>query len=426
MADLKARFGDLDAVSAPELSDILRRDFHPAPSSNRRVRGISIGVALVVAALGLGLAARAFLGDGSERPASAGTGQVLFSSALDGDMDLYSMNEDGSGLKQLTDLPWHETGEWSPDGTQIAFSRVAAANGDVYIMNADGTDLRALTDLESMDLSGGGYSWSPDGNQLLFTASPYGEPTNKCEPPDCRTLGTEEIFVINVDGTGMRMVTEGSLPQWSLDGSEIFFLRRGHRPGILDIALYSIRANGHGERRLTPQGVATSDMSSMSLSPDGSRLAFDEIEFPTTGCKSDDPFGCWRDYVSVASGDGSQVSRLAEGTDPVWSPDGTRIAFQREPSWSLDPQPSDGLYVMNADGTGVERIVTGRIAYKAWSPDGGRIVFSLSPADPGHSDYRPLYVINVDGTGLRRFVPGSTGEPQECCVDWRPSAPDNA
>ena len=421
MDDLRDRFRALDTVSAPDLDQLMGRQPLPPRHGSTGRKLAAVGLALALAGGGLAVAIRAFRGTGPARPASAVTDEVLVSSALDGDMDIYAMREDGSELRQLTNMEWHEIGEWSPDGRMIAFTRVSAANGDVYVANADGTGLRALTDLEAMGLTGGGYDWSPDGTSILFSASRYGEPTRHCAPPTCQTLEEEEIFVIQADGSGMRSITVGSFPQWSPDGSTVVFIRRSDWYGTEMPALYAIEADGGDERRVTPEEVAVSDMSPFSWSPDGSRIAFTEV-LPQEGCNSrSDIAECWDEYVSVVAIEGSGVIRLAEGTDPVWSPDGSRIAFSRKARWSTDTRPEDGLFLMESDGTGVQKLAAGRIAYVSWAPDGDRILFSLEPPGGGHAEYRPLYIVNVDGTGLRRFVPGSSEGIQECCVMWRPA-----
>jgi hypothetical protein len=79
--------------------------------------------------------------------------------------------------------------------------------------------------------------------------------------------------------------------------------------------------------------------------------------------------------------DGSDLQRLTNGIDPIWSPDGTQIAFVR---WE-DPR---GVWVVNADGSNAHRVFDWSEArYPSWSPDGQGIVFSRqeSQSSGGHS-----------------------------------------
>lgn len=75
--------------------------------------------------------------------------------------------------------------------------------------------------------------------------------------------------------------------------------------------------------------------------------------------------------IYSVNADGSGLTPLTAGMDPIWSPDGQFVAFTR---WDGD-QP--GVYVMRADGTG-ERLLfgTGQARTPAWTPDGQRVIFS--------------------------------------------------
>ncbi len=94
----------------------------------------------------------------------------------------------------------------------------------------------------------------------------------------------------------------------------------------------------------------------------------------------------------------STTTKLANGSSPVWSPDGSRIAFVGEFSATV----AAAIYVMNADGSGLVRVANGE--NPSWSPDGTRIAFAQvgDGADDGNID-----VVNADGTGLRWLIQGS-------------------
>jgi Tol biopolymer transport system component len=126
---------------------------------------------------------------------------------------------DGSEPVQVSppDLTLDDTGfagSWSPDGTQIVFVGRASeeAHKEIWIVEADGSSPHrfemtpACGGSFSDESSAGCYSpdWSPDGSMIVFTrSSSDGE--------------TENIYIVNADGTGLRQVTDGGAddnPDW--------------------------------------------------------------------------------------------------------------------------------------------------------------------------------------------------------------------
>jgi Tol biopolymer transport system component len=116
--------------------------------------------------------------------------------------------------------------------------------------------------------------------------------------------------------------------------------------------------------------------------------------------------------------DGDNRARLtddpAEDFDPVWSPDGTMIAFRSH------RDGSEEVYVMNADGSDQRNLtVSPRSDYSPeWSPDGSRIAFATDrDSDSGGND---IYTMSVDGTDLRRLtVAGGIDEYPSWSPDGR-------
>lgn len=118
--------------------------------------------------------------------------------------------------------------------------------------------------------------------------------------------------------------------------------------------------------------------------------------------------------IAVMEPDGAYLRVLAPGSEPAWSPDGSRIAFTR-PS----DDGSTGIYVMNADGSGVVRLTTneqGMDEAPSWSPDGLRIVFSRSefvstePDPIASRSNRDLYTIALDGSEPTKLLGGRTDD----------------
>ena len=115
------------------------------------------------------------------------------------------MNADGSDQTQLTDtLEDEHHPSWSPDGNQIVFTRNENKSGDIWVMNVDGTAAAQLTSTPKADEV---YpDWSSDGSKIAFSA--FGG-------------GQAGIYTMNPDGSNVTLIMGGPLhsPQWSPDGS---------------------------------------------------------------------------------------------------------------------------------------------------------------------------------------------------------------
>src|SRR5437899_2073196 len=86
----------------------------------------------------------------SSGAASSVQGKIAFTSNRDGNVEIYVMNADGTGVTRLTNsVGYDQDPAWSPDGTQIAFASTRDDGPpfyEIYLMNADGTGARRLTD----------------------------------------------------------------------------------------------------------------------------------------------------------------------------------------------------------------------------------------------------------------------------------------
>jgi Tol biopolymer transport system component len=292
--------------------------------------------------------------------------------------------------------PCNVGAQWSPDGTRIAWSR----QGAIYVMNADGSDKRRLSPAGEARPSA--QPWSPDGRRLAYDyrrgdRSPW------------------EVHVVGADGRSRRRLAAGEHPMWSPAGQKLSFLRGGN--------VWTIDADGSGTRRLTSDGRGAQE--GAVWSPDGTRLAalrrgglyviaaggggqtrisrvgsLDRRSGPARWSRAGDRIAFTDGgQVVVVNRDGSGRRRLAEGSNPVWSPDGRRLAFDR----ATEPH----VFVVSSMG-GRTRAVTTRVqlAGPSWSPDGSAIAAGdasgeyYAPGDPSG-----IYRVAPDGSALKKLAP---------------------
>jgi serine/threonine-protein kinase len=107
-------------------------------------------------------------------PDASPDGELLACYSMGNQRHIVIMRTDGSGLRDLTDDSFrHSWPRWSPDGKRIAFSSRRSGNYDLWIINRDGSGLRQLT-----QANGAHYSpWSPDGRMIAYSIH---TPKNEC------------------------------------------------------------------------------------------------------------------------------------------------------------------------------------------------------------------------------------------------------
>jgi Tol biopolymer transport system component len=348
-----------------------------------------------------------------------GTGQY--------DHDLYVINADGSGLRQITE---GETADvdpsWSPDGEWIAFHRDCG----LWLVHPDGSDARELLP-GSDDLCVGGTSWSPDGERIVFVdwyveddiheiwvvgrdgSDPhvvYSFEQAAVWPivawsPDgsqlaciCETEGWSEGFVLDPEGGEPELLEEGELPwhwfpnhrlwegEWAAPpaGPERW-VSVGACEGMVpwQICIYDHEG---GEVIQLTHDLDFGEPGRTSWSPDGRQIVFNAGVGP-------DANGGYDHDLYVIDADGSDLHQITEGesadVDPSWSPDGEWIAFHRD----------CGLWLVRPDGSDAHELLPGSddlcVGSTSWSPDGGRIAFVDWHAE---DDTHDIWVIGRDGS----------------------------
>jgi Tol biopolymer transport system component len=152
----------------------------------------------------------------------------------DGDLDIYTMNLDGSGVRRLTNTPGYDGGPFfSPDGAQIVYrahrpqtpeelkdyqdllkeNLIRPSKLEIFVMNADGSNQRQITNLGAASFA---PFFHPDGKRIIF-ASNYGDPKRR----------NFDLFLINLDGKNQEQVTYcedfDGFPMFSPDGKKLVF-----------------------------------------------------------------------------------------------------------------------------------------------------------------------------------------------------------
>ena len=352
---------------------------------------------LLVACCAIGLTLTA-VATSASRTTSAANGLIAYVGGSFPDSDIYVVQPDGTGRRQLTRDPegnWCPS--WSPDGQSIATTVGTEEESSVAVLRADGVQLWKIP----------GFScngWSPDGSRVLL-------------------IREDGLYLIDASGLNLRKLLVsldevGSWPSWSPDGTEIAF-----------VSSYSDNSDEEWAKRLTI----------VVMSADGSKRRALKVK-PPKWCTGATPCRLYQAYFAWAPGkdiafvlvrgdlypqvlyavrpDGSWQRRLAGRFNdvyvPAWSPDGTRISFANR-------LRSDQIWVAKRNGTGVRQVT--RITSKrrnlsgvfdhVWSPDGRQL------AAIGWSG--ALYVVDVATGKARKVIDSaitSDGFPQQ--LSWQP------
>jgi Tol biopolymer transport system component len=207
------------------------------------------------------------------------------------------------------------------------------------------------------------------------------------------TLGDTQVYVVNPDGTGQRLVQAptdtAECPTWFPDGAHI--------------ATCGSPLPGGGSRIINPDDKTFRIVDGTypglfnpctNPSPDGTLLL----------CETFSEDGSQNGIHTIRSSDGgglTQITSNPRGDDVPgdWSPDGHRIVFQR-----FSPTgDSEGLFVVNTNGNGLKQITPSDFdfsSFGSWSPQGNEIVFSRHVAPDVHSS---IWVVHANGSGLHEI-----------------------
>ncbi len=261
---------------------------------------------------------------------------TAFFSDRDGDFEVFTMETDGAGVRQITKntlrdpldpttLITDESPRFSPDGRNIIFDSNRTGDFEIFIMGRAGTDPTNITNDLAIDQT---PAFSPDGGQVVFISNRL----NGFQNPE----GDFEVFLMDQDGSNLQQLTQNTKsdrdPVFSPDGGQILFV--SDRDG--DEEIFLMDRNGNNPQQLTLN--TTSDRHPV-FSPDGSQILF-----------VSDRDGDEEIFLMDRNGNNPQQLTLNTASDrePVFSPDGREILFTSNRTGNLE------VFLMKCDDGGID------------------------------------------------------------------------
>ena len=309
-----------------------------------------------------------------------GNDQIVFASDRDGNLEIYTMNADGSNIQRLTYNEGQDIDPvWSPDRQQIAFVSARDGNYGVFVMRSSGGNPRRITPDDGNYYSS--PAWSPDGNQIAFASD--------------RT-GNLDIHAIDLNGNNLRRLTnapgDDDEPNWGPDGRIVF---SSDRDGSFEI--YTMNANGGNVTRLTFSDNV--DNYSPTWSPDGNEIAFAAV---SSGFSE----------IVIINANGSD-ERVLVGLNEyfagstTWSPSGNSLAFA---IWKPNGKPV--IQVVDYDGENTRFLTNdaNKSNWPSWSTPRGNIISSGNGdvTSVGNSSNCPPANFSCPGAPATRLCVGMT------------------
>ena len=306
------------------------------------------------------------------------------------------------------------------NGNTIVFSkRVEGAGNQIFTMDEDESNLKQLTSI----LPGSAIkpSWSPDGNQILFTSHKNG------------TSHSFAIWIMEADGSNQRILyspdpdnpnelpIQGSFPRWSPDGTKVVFelcwscgWSDGYSIGVFDrLTMEFTRTTKHWEIL----GHPASDYKPF-WSSDGKQIAFASDRDYVTGDSLR-----YRTDLYIINANGSGLKRITENgrvMNPIWSnADDQNTIFVRFRHF-LDAFES-GVYSVNIQ-TGETRLIKKDpseniiLSPIALSPDGSQLVMFAEKISS--SRIHTVYLLDIKKGTMEEVFSAGNLEPRTLGLDW--------
>ncbi len=381
-----------------------------------------------------------------------GSADIFIKTLATGAIERISTNAAGAQGTSTSVYP-----DFSPDGTRVAFNSFASNfvsgdtnfNFDIFVKNlTTGAIERISTNAAGAQGDGGGSSevhpaFSPDGTKVAFDSfdsNLVGGDSNSTADIFVKDVVTGAINRVSTDALGAQANSGSSDPVFSPDGTRVAFwsnasnLVPGDTNGSADIFIKTL-ATGAIERISTDAAGTQGNLESYRpvFSPDGTKVAF---ESRASNLVAGDTNGGSDVFVkNLTNGAIERISTDASGTqgngwsyDPVFSPDGTKVAFR---SWAINLVPGDAngndhIFVKTLATGAIERISTDPSGAQGnddssdpvFSPDGTQVAFVSDASNlvPGDTNNRyDIFVVTLGATTPPTTIfPGTPGDDNYC------------
>ena len=268
--------------------------------------------------------------------------QIAFVSNRTGNKEIWAMDYDGENQHELTQLHTISlTPRWSPDASRIAFTCYAPHNGSVLTAQIciQSMVTNKLISFPRFTGTNASPAWSPDGTQLMFMSSMYGNP---------------ELFTTDASGARPKRLTysngANTSPSWNpKTGQQVAFV--SDRGGIPQLYVMNVDGTNQTKVDLADKGYVIDP----AWSPNGQLLAFSWRR----------PNGNYDLYVmEIVTHDLVELTRdAARNERPSWAPDGRHIVFESTRTGTRQ------IWSMIADGTEARQLTKqGQNESPNWSP----------------------------------------------------------
>jgi Tol biopolymer transport system component len=283
-------------------------------------------------------------------------GQLAFNSNRDGHYEIWLVNTDGSGLRQLTDGGLGERlgPAWSPDGTRLVYyvqtrAMYTAVPEDIMILQVDKPGAEHVMVTRTSLIVDRDPAWSPEGQTIAF----------------CSDF---KLMVINVDGTNPRVLRDDYkyyTPAWSplpADGSSPRLVVAGQLSDT-DYGIFVVNVGDplQGADGGNPIRIAQSNdrLLDPAWSPDGSTILFANYGDRQIYAVPAPPPEGFKELPKA-----TKLTTVGVNEEPAWSPDGTTIAYVHTKGQNRD------IWVMYKDGAGARPVTRaeGEDVAPAWRP----------------------------------------------------------